>query len=376
MITCEVCQKQYKRITNTHLHSHGLSMADYQQMYPDSPIDMEGLADSRVSHLRGKSYEEVYGKEKADELRHARKNDSVKQMQNLEQIKIRQEKCGYDWTEEQKEYLRELKTTHGGNNYRLRALEYYGNICAKCGEEFVLQDLVVHHNDFLNIHSELGNHDLQNLTVLCKSCHAKLHNELSHIAGRFKGISNIEKGVHYILKGLKDEFGLDLTDKNFKDTPKRVARAYYEIFEGIKDTKEQIKNILSSSFPSELSEMIISRDIHVYSMCPHHLLPVEYYIDVGYIPGGQVLGISKLARLVEVLARRPVLQETLTNEIVKYLDKSLKVRGSICRVRGVHFCMKMRGVRQNSEMVTSAIQGVFMDEKKGARSEFLQLINR
>lgn len=111
-------------------------------------------------------------------------------------------------------------------------------------------------------------------------------------------------------------------------------------------------------------------------MCPHHLLPVEYNISVGYIPHGKVLGISKLSRLVEVLAKRPVLQETLTHDIVDYLNMSLGVAGAICEVEGVHFCMKMRGVKQqNSKMITSAISGVFKDKNNGARAEFLQLIN-
>ena len=376
-IICQICKKKFKRITNTHLKkNHNTTMAQYRQEFPDAPIDMDGLAYSRVAHLRDKSYDEVYGPDKAETLKKTRKKDALRQMQNPDQIKVRQEKSGYEFTVEQKKYLSELRTTHGANNYRVRALEHYGDHCQRCGDKFNLKKLVVHHKDFLNIHSELGNHELENLVVLCKSCHAKLHNELSKVAGKFSGISNIEKGVHFILKGLNDEFGLDLKDENFKDTPKRVARAYYEIFEGVKNTKEQVKEILDSSFPSDLNEMIISKNIHVYSMCPHHLLPVEYNISVGYIPHGKVLGISKLSRLVEVLAKRPVLQETLTHEIVDYLNMSLGVVGAICEVEGVHFCMKMRGIKQqNSKMITSAISGVFKDKNNGARAEFLQLIN-
>jgi len=375
-IICCICNKKFKRITNTHLKkAHNMTMAKYQKEFPDAPIDMDGLAYNRVAHLRDKSYDEVYGEDKASILKKTRKNDALKQMQDPYQIKVRQEKCGYKFTIEQRKYLSELKTTHGANNYRVRALEYYGDHCQRCVNKFNLKKLIVHHKDLLNIHSELGNHGLDNLAVLCKSCHAKLHNELSKVAGKFTGISNIEKGVHFILKGLNDEFGLDLKDVNFKDTPKRVARAYYEIFEGVKNTKEQTKEILDSSFPSDLNEMIISKNIHVYSMCPHHLLPVEYDISVGYIPDGRVLGISKLSRLVEILAKRPVLQETLTHEIVDYLNMSLGVKGAICKIEGVHFCMKMRGVKQqNSKMITSAISGAFKDKNNGARTEFLQLI--
>jgi len=185
----------------------------------------------------------------------------------------------------------------------------------------------------------------------------------------------IEKGMHYILRGLANDYGLDLTDVNFKDTPKRVSKMYAEIFAGIKNTDKQVDSILNSSFPSTSEGMIIAKNIRAYSICPHHFLPVDYVVDIGYIPNGKVIGLSKLSRLVELLAKRPILQENLTEEIVNYLQK-LDILGVMVIIRGQHYCMKMRGVKQqNSEIITSAVRGNFKDNEK-TRKEFLDLIRR
>ena len=198
--------------------------------------------------------------------------------------------------------------------------------------------------------------------------------------GEFTGgpaYTSVKEGVQKILQGLQ-MWGLDPQDENFKDTPDRVARAYGEIFGGMWDTDRRVGEILKASFESSCKEMIVAEGVRVYSMCPHHLLPVEYDVAVAYIPDGRVLGISKLARIVEILAKRPVLQETLTEEIADVLFKDgfggMKSLGSAVRVRGVHYCMKMRGARQqNSKVVTSAIRGAF--EQPEVRAEFLALVN-
>jgi len=183
----------------------------------------------------------------------------------------------------------------------------------------------------------------------------------------------IKEGMECILEGLKRKFGLDISGQHFIDTPGRVSRAYDEIFSGLQDTEKQIKDILSTAFKSDMDQMIVIKDIHVFSMCPHHFLPVEMYVDVAYIPNGYVLGLSKIPRLVEVLAKRPVIQEQVTEEITKYL-MSIKALGAAVRIKGQHFCMRMRGVKKSESIaVTTSVVGAFRDDIS-TRQEFLNHI--
>lgn len=176
-------------------------------------------------------------------------------------------------------------------------------------------------------------------------------------------------GMKKIISGL----GLDLNDPDLKDTPKRVLRGYYEILEGLLDTDEKINKILSITFPSKYEGMIVEGPIHCYSLCPHHFLPIVYDIFVGYIPKGKSLGLSKLPRLIELLARRPIIQEDLTRDIAEKIEKILKPQGVAVFVKGTHFCMSMRGVRNNASTVTSEVTGVFR-KNIGTRMEFLDFI--
>jgi GTP cyclohydrolase I len=176
-----------------------------------------------------------------------------------------------------------------------------------------------------------------------------------------------------ILEGL----GLDpLQDPNFIDTPNRVAKAYVEIFSGLSDTEKQVEEILSATFPTTYSQMIVETHLTTFSMCPHHLLPVRYDVSVGYLPSeqGRVLGLSKLPRLVEVLAHRPILQEELTEQITSQLMRLKNCLGAICVIKGEHLCMHMRGVRQSHGIaITSSVKGVFMEDA-AVKEEFFRLI--
>jgi len=186
-------------------------------------------------------------------------------------------------------------------------------------------------------------------------------------------INLIEKGMILILKGLEKEFGLDIKNENFKGTPKRVARMYYEIFEGI-NAENELHNITETSFPSEYNGMIIAKNIECFSMCPHHFLPVEYIVNVGYIPDKKTVGLSKLSRVVELLAKRPELQEMFTEDISKTLERELKPLGVIVQVKGRHMCMAMRGEKQkNCWTYTSSIKGVFKTDP-ATKEEFALMI--
>lgn len=211
--------------------------------------------------------------------------------------------------------------------------------------------------------------------TLCGKCAQKYHLEQVKNDNRFFGNEHFENAAKEILAGLKS-MGFTLDEDNFADTPKRFARAYSEIFEGCGNTEEKVKNILSATFPTNGNDtMVVAENITCFSMCPHHLLPVEYHVCVGYIPkkNGNVVGISKLARLVEVLAKRPMLQETFTREIVDSMEK-LGIKGAIAIVEGQHMCMRMRGAKAiTSTINTSAITGQF--DIPAVRQEFLNIVN-
>jgi GTP cyclohydrolase IA len=160
-----------------------------------------------------------------------------------------------------------------------------------------------------------------------------------------------------IEKGLN----IDINDPNFKDTPERVARAYKEIFAGLGHAKEDVKEIFSKCFPTNYHGIVFEKNIVVFSMCPHHFLPVRYEVAVGYIPNGSGIGLSKLVRIIELLAKKPELQETFTQNIVDAIEEHMHTSGTICMVKGEHFCMQMRGVKQKDVVTTtSAACGIFL----------------
>ncbi|MGY1728221.1 GTP cyclohydrolase I FolE [Geodermatophilus sp. SYSU D01062] len=167
--------------------------------------------------------------------------------------------------------------------------------------------------------------------------------------------------------------GEDPDRPGLRDTPARVARAYAETFAGLwQDPGE----VLATVFDEDHDEMVLVRDIPMYSTCEHHLVPFHGAAHVGYIPGddGRVTGLSKLARLVDVYARRPQVQERMTRQIADALAEHLKPRGVIVVVEAEHLCMGMRGIRKpGSTTVTSAVRGMFR-ENAATRAEAMSLV--
>jgi GTP cyclohydrolase IA len=189
------------------------------------------------------------------------------------------------------------------------------------------------------------------------------------------GRHRIEDAARQMLVELAFVHGLNITDPNFKETPERIARAYSEIFSGLRDTDKKIDKILSTAFPCQSDSMVLVRDIEVFSMCPHHFLPVEMTVHVAYLPGrnGKVLGLSKLPRLVELMAARPVLQEQLGCDVTKALCELPHCLGAGCVVHGKHYCMAMRGVKQRKAITTtSSLRGLFKEDAT-VRQEFFAL---
>jgi GTP cyclohydrolase I len=172
-------------------------------------------------------------------------------------------------------------------------------------------------------------------------------------------------------RAIMETLGLDLGDPNLRETARRVARSYLEMFAGLDLGGEPSL----TTFPNDeqYNQMVAVKDIQFYSMCAHHFLPFFGKAHVAYIPGGHIIGLSKLARIVEFYARRPQVQERLTEQIIGYLEHHLEPQGSIVVVEANHLCMEMRGVRKAGAVTTtSAIRGAFLERE--VREEFLNLL--
>jgi GTP cyclohydrolase IA len=176
----------------------------------------------------------------------------------------------------------------------------------------------------------------------------------------------VRRAVEEILVAI----GEDPKREGLVDTPRRIAQLYREVFSGI---KEDPRDVLTVGFEEGHQEMIVLRDVPFYSMCEHHLLPFHGVAHIGYIPNGRVVGISKLARVVDILARRPQLQERLTSQIADTIVDGLKPQGVAVVVKAEHLCMTMRGIKKpGSFVVTSANRGLF--RRLATRLEFMSLI--
>ncbi len=177
----------------------------------------------------------------------------------------------------------------------------------------------------------------------------------------------IKEAVRLLLEGI----GEDIDREGLKDTPERVARMYEEIYGGM---SEDAGVHLSKTFSADNNEMVIEKDIVFYSTCEHHLMPFYGKAHIAYIPDGKVVGLSKLARTVEVYARRPQIQEKMTKEIADAIMKYLQPKGVMVVLTAEHMCMTMRGVKKpGSQTVTMAARGAF-EKEEGLRNTFLGLI--
>ena len=182
------------------------------------------------------------------------------------------------------------------------------------------------------------------------------------------------EGYEKILEGL-GALGYDVEgDENFRDTAGRAARAFAELTYSSSAVDAEVAALLSRTFPARYEEMVISKHNVSFGVCPHHLLPVIYRISLAYIPRQKVLGISKLSRMINLMARRPILQEDLTHELARILHERLESRGAAAYVEGLHMCMAARGVHAHeARVVTSAVRGAFRDRPE-TRQEFLDLV--
>lgn len=182
-------------------------------------------------------------------------------------------------------------------------------------------------------------------------------------------VPRLASHLHAVMRLLK----LDMNDPNLAGTPERVARLYLEMFHGLREGAEPDV----TTFPNQegYSAMVMERDIPFYSMCAHHFVPFYGHAHIGYIPGPRIVGLSKLPRILEFYAKRPQLQERLTEQVADYLWRNLSPLGAMVVIEARHLCVEMRGVKKPGALtVTSALRGCF--EEREVRAEFLAYLER
>ena len=181
--------------------------------------------------------------------------------------------------------------------------------------------------------------------------------------------NKIKEGVRLILEGV----GEDITREGLIETPDRIARMYHELAAGYEDDPAVH---LSKRFHAGSSDMVVEKDITFYSFCEHHMLPFFGKAAVAYVPDGEVVGLSKIARTVEVYARRFQLQERLTSQIADAFMKELKPKGVMVLIEAEHMCMSMRGIKKpGAKTVTSVTRGVFENDEK-LQNDFYRMLGR
>jgi GTP cyclohydrolase I len=175
------------------------------------------------------------------------------------------------------------------------------------------------------------------------------------------------------VRGILTALELDLDEPNLKDTDLRVAKMYLEMFHGLKEgSRPKV-----TTFPNDerYSAMVMEKKIPFYSMCAHHLVPFYGHAHLAYIPADRILGLSKFARILEFYAKRPQLQERLTEQVVGFLEEELRPQGAMVVIEARHLCVEMRGIKKSgAATVTSAIRGIF--HERAVREEFLDLLGR
>lgn len=182
-------------------------------------------------------------------------------------------------------------------------------------------------------------------------------------------LKKVEQAITLLLEGI----GEDVNREGLKDTPNRIARMYEEIYKGM---DEDAAGHLSKTFTVESNEIVVVKDITFYSMCEHHLMPFYGKVHIAYLPDGKVVGLSKLARTVEVYARRPQIQEQMTIQIAEAIMEHLKPQGVMVMAEAEHLCMTMRGVEKpGSQTVTMAARGCFQTDSK-LQQYFFEMIKR
>lgn len=208
--------------------------------------------------------------------------------------------------------------------------------------------------------------------VICSRCKIKYEKKLAY-AEKYSGFVKIRNGIRMMLEGLSDTYGLDPDDENFRETPERITRFMMDMNYGGVNT-DAARDIIDKYFPSDYDGLISSNNNIVYSLCPHHGVLVKYVVHLAYVPAGRCVGLSKLSRYLDVLAKSMILQEDYTKYAAEILQDVIHPAGVGVMVYGQHGCVASRGVEKpDVENVTCHLTGVF-SKNPSLKDEWMRLI--
>ena len=367
-VICLVCGKKFKGISNTHLKHHNLTPEEYKKKYPDSKMICDKSTQQRLQKIEGKTYEEIYGEEKAEQLRAIR---SEATRRSFEVSERRQKNIdahtGKVLSEETKMRIAEGHAIFPLSKLRIELYKKYGKKCQICGCDENDKKLVIHHKNYDHYPESIDD-----VMIVCRSCHTKLHNAQRKTDEDITTkINTIKRATSDILRAIVPGKYLEY-DEHFADTPRRVAGAYKELCGIGLDVNKEIEEVIEL-FDNTSDELILV-NTRAVTLCPHHLMTVELDIKIGIVPDKYLVGISKFQRISELLAKQPIIQEEYTNILADNLMKWIIPKGVICVVEGRHNCMRERGIKEpDAKMITSAVRGIFAVDHS-LKMEFFELL--
>ena len=178
------------------------------------------------------------------------------------------------------------------------------------------------------------------------------------------------KEIQEAVKQIINAIGDDINREGLIDTPSRVAKMYEEFFSGL---KEDPADVLLTGFNESFQDIVIIKDLEFFSICEHHFLPFYGHVNIGYIPNGKVVGVSKLSRAFEILARRPQIQERLTNQFVEILNNTINPKGVAIIIEAEHLCMSLRGIKKTGSKIVTSKRSGLMKSDSNFRDDFFSL---
>jgi len=240
--------------------------------------------------------------------------------------------------------------------------------CGHCGSTEDLETITIPDPSILPNLEGVGRD-----VILCPIHKREFWERAGVVAAKYSAHPTIRRGVSLILEGLHEMYGLDLEQEDLATTPERVARMYAELCIGL--SEDPSKHLKVQSPAPKPPNLVVTRRIDFDSLCIHHLAVMSGYACVGYIPEDTIVGLSKLGRVVEGFAKRPQLQEKMTNEIADCIEEALSPKGVIVLIFAQHGCMCSRGIlKRDAETATSAVRGVFLSNTAGCKDEFFDIV--